>query len=656
MKVHVFNLMLICFISISSSIAIAKGSLSFDALTIGQPMKDWAARHGMSPTEYQQIVTKFHNDGFRLTYVDAYDVNGKVMFAALWKKGNVSGIIARHHMSSEKYQQEVDKHHKNGYRLIHVDGYSLNGKATYAAIWQKKSVQGLLARHGLTAAQYQNEATKYARDGYKLMHISGYALNRKAYYAAIWKKADNSKQITRHGLSSQQYQNEVNTHWKNGYRILQVDSYDVNGKVYYAAIFEKVPGRFSARHQLTPINYQLQVDNHYYQGFIPISVSGHDAGEKAGYAAAFKSIGGWKRKDVIQLDNKIQAVMKNYSIPGASIAIVKDGKLVYAKGYGYGNKEKKEIASATSLYRVASISKPITAVAIMKLREDTDLRLNQKVLGPGTMLGTGYGKQPYSNREKQINIRHLLEHRAGGNAWDNNKDPNPASGPEDTWGAPMFQQINLNRKELIGWVLDDRNPSDDVNSVFAYSNFGYCLLGRVIAKKSGMTYQAYVRNNVLAPCGIKDMYIGAKEKSNRRYKEVVYYGSATRDPYALKPRRMDSHGGWIASAVDLMRFAVRVDGDPIKKDILTKESIEKMLTNSAGGSNYAKGWDINNCLMKHGGRMTGTRARLKLKENGIYFVYLVNKYDGENDPNGEFNTALEDGIANIKFWPDIDLF
>lgn len=159
-----------------------------------------------------------------------------------------------------------NKFHNDRFRLTYVDGYSLNEKATYAAIWQKKSVQGLLARHGLTAAQYQNEATKYARDGYKLMHISGYAVNRKAYYAAIWKKADNSKQITRHGLSSQQYQNEVNTHWKNGYRILQVDSYDVNGKVYYAAIFEKVPGRFSARHQLTPINYQLQVDNHYYHG------------------------------------------------------------------------------------------------------------------------------------------------------------------------------------------------------------------------------------------------------------------------------------------------------------------------------------------------------------------------------------------------------
>ena len=67
------------------------------------------------------------------------------------------------------------------------------------------------------------------------------------------------------------------------------------------------------------------------------------------------------------------------------------------------------------------------------------------------------------------------------------------------------------------------------------------------------------------------MFIGANKKKNRRYKEVVYYSN--RKPYDLQMRRMDSHGGCIASSVDLLRFMVRVDGQSSKKDILKRHSL-----------------------------------------------------------------------------------
>ena len=621
-------------------------------------LKNWAARHDLTATKYQKEVEKYHNSGFKLVYVDGYNINGNVKFAALWKKGKVDGLIAKHGLSAEAYQKEVDKNHGNGYRLVHVDGYQKDGKARFAAIWEKKSTKGLVARHNLTGATYQSEALKQQKDGYKLVHISGYAIGGKAYYAAIWKVGNNKDQITRHGLTSSAYQTEVNKNWKNGYRVMQVDSYDVNGKVYYAAIFEKITGDFSARHNLSPLNYQLTIDNHFYQGYIPMSVSGHDAGKSAGYAATFKNVGGWEARDTRRLEKNIETVMKKYGIPGASIAIVKDGKLKYAKGFGFGNKEKNEIAAATSLFRVASISKPITAVAVLKLEEERKINLQQKVFGAQAILGTKYGKEPYGKREKAITVSNLLEHRAGGNAWDNNTDPNPSSGPADNWNAPMFQQLDKKKGALISWVLDTRNPSEKVNTVSAYSNFGYCVLGRIIDEKSNSSYEEYVKNKILRPCGITNMKIGSSTKEGRAFKEVVYY--STGNPYSLKMRRMDSHGGWIASTVDLMRFAVRVDGKTNKKDILSPRSIAKMQSSSYGGR-YGKGWDLNNALMQHGGRMNGTRARLKLMENGIYYAYAVNKYSrGDEEKgkslNGDMSKAIETAIQEISYWPDIDLF
>ena len=108
---------------------------------------------------------------------------------------------------------------------------------------------------------------------------------------------------------------------------------------------------------------------------------------------------------------------------------------------------------------------------------------------------------------------------------------------------------------------------------YAYSNFGYCLLGRVIEKVPASAYDEYVQHEVLAPLGIKDMHIGHTLLKDRRPNEVHYYSqaawrrrssvrtSASRSPWPYGGwylEAMDSHGGWIASAADLVRFAVGV--------------------------------------------------------------------------------------------------
>src|SRR5262249_37347090 len=134
---------------------------------------------------------------------------------------------------------------------------------------------------------------------------------------------------------------------------------------------------------------------------------------------------------------------------------------------------------------------------------------------------------------------------------------------------------------MLGHPLDA-----DPGSRYAYSNFGYCVLGRVIEKISGQSYEAFVREKILAPLGITRMRIGATLDGHQAPGEVRYYtpnnatgtsvfpgGEEVSGPYgAFFLEAMDAHGGWIASAIDLVRFASALN-DPAHSPILRTETM-----------------------------------------------------------------------------------
>jgi CubicO group peptidase (beta-lactamase class C family) len=115
-------------------------------------------------------------------------------------------------------------------------------------------------------------------------------------------------------------------------------------------------------------------------------------------------------------DLRIQRFMKEWNIDGASVAIAKDGKLIYNKGFGYSDRAHTQHTSADGLFRIASVSKPITAIAIMKLVEERKLSLNDKVFGRSAILNKDYYLDAINDpRLYSITIQQLLEHTSG---WD----------------------------------------------------------------------------------------------------------------------------------------------------------------------------------------------------------------------------------------------
>ena len=193
-------------------------------------------------------------------------------------------------------------------------------------------------------------------------------------------------------MSSASYQQKVNTYLAQGYRIKMVSGYNIGNTDYYAAIWEKKGGAaWSARHRMSSLGYQNEFDNHRFSGYKLIQVSGYARNGKAQFAAVWESTGVWKSADRKHIDNTVAAFMQKHQVPGVSIALIKDERLVFAKGYGKMNKNTGTAVGPTSLFRVASVSKPITSVAMMKLRESNPSLLNKKVFGNGALLGNNYG-------------------------------------------------------------------------------------------------------------------------------------------------------------------------------------------------------------------------------------------------------------------------
>ncbi|WP_343744311.1 serine hydrolase domain-containing protein [Chitinophaga sp.] len=342
-------------------------------------------------------------------------------------------------------------------------------------------------------------------------------------------------------------------------------------------------------------------------------------------------------------DRIFNAFMKKYHVPGMAVAITRNGKLVYAKGFGVADRRTGEKVTAHSRFRIASVSKSITAVAILKLVETAKLSLQDKVFGAGALLGTTYGSNPYDHRLKAVTVQHLLQHTAGG--WSN------------TANDPMFSHPGWSVDTLLARTIDQQPLEYDPGTVYAYSNFGYCILGRIIEKVTGKNYADYVQTAVLQPAGIHHMEIGGNTLSERKPGEVTYYGQQGQQPYNFNLSRMDAHGGWIASATDLALFLTSIDGFNTRVDILSPASVKTMTTGSAANTGYALGWAVNAWNnWWHAGSLPGTASEIVRAANGFNWVVLCNTRTDKaffNDLDGLVWKVVND---RQLAWPDTDLF
>lgn len=344
---------------------------------------------------------------------------------------------------------------------------------------------------------------------------------------------------------------------------------------------------------------------------------------------------GFLPAEIKTVDSLVGVYMQQYHIPGLSFTIAKDDSIKIERCYGYADRDTKELMTTSSRFRIASISKAITGTAIMQLAEQGKLHLKDKIFGKGAILGTTYGTYPYKKWVEDITVEMLLEHVGGG--WGKN-------------GDPVYLHPEMSQAQMISWTLDYLPLDNEPGTHYEYSNFGFCLLGRVIEKISGMTYEAYIQKNILNRCGITGMQIGGNTLAERLPGEVHYYESND-DPYERFARKMDAFAGWVATPTDLVNFIMRVDKFPQKPDMLKPATLDTMLTAPAVNPRYAKGWMVNERGdYFHFGSVTGQKSMLVRTHGGLCFAVMVNTHAG-----GNFERDLDQLMWHIqlaiKHWP-----
>lgn len=364
---------------------------------------------------------------------------------------------------------------------------------------------------------------------------------------------------------------------------------------------------------------------------------------------------------------EVEKFLQRRNIVGATLSIAKDGKLVMAKGFGMSNKEEKTQVEPYNLFRVASVSKLVTAVGIMKLCEEKKLSLDDKVFGSSGLLNDSMYLNYVDKRMENITVYHLLNHSAG---W-NNRYGDP-SFMNQYISSQLNKPLPISDSDIISFMMKKRmhfNPG----STSAYSNFGYQVLGKIIEKVSGKSYEEYIKTSVLFPIGIFDMKLGHSYFEEKDELEVKYYEAGAmdfvpdyQDPTKMVPRyyggndihTLGSAGGWIASSTDLLKLLLAIDGENYPSDILSHESIQTMTTPIL--PHYSPlGWrgvTVDGSWYRTG-TLAGTSAMMERKSNGISYVFIVNTstYRGP-DLAYELQKVVNRGLAGMKDWPSVDLF
>jgi len=382
-------------------------------------------------------------------------------------------------------------------------------------------------------------------------------------------------------------------------------------------------------------------------------------------------------------DEFMLALIKKWDVPGAGLAVAHKDKLLLVRGYGLASKERAVPVEPTSLFRLASLSKTITAVAVLQLVQERRLKLDDKVLPLLGEIGPRSDRIADS-RVHDITVRHLLQH-SGGFDRDRSGDvvflPGAAHAARRQGGSlppdcPTVLRDTLERKL-------DFAPGE----MFAYSNVGYCILGRVVERVTGTPYETHVREHVLAPAGATRMRIGRTLQPAEA--EVAYYDyreakevrampglgvKLAPQPYgAFAVETMDSYGGWIGAPIDYLRFILAIDGR--RGAALLKTATLTEMNASSGlktASPDAEGYNTNNTFyglginvrlvrnganLFHFGSLPGTSTLAVRTADGFAWVAAFNSRPRDRKGfRGELDRGLWVAKGKVTTWPEGNLF
>lgn len=402
--------------------------------------------------------------------------------------------------------------------------------------------------------------------------------------------------------------------------------------------------------------------------------------KKRGGAAEHKlPVTGIHHPELAPFDELMTEFVEKHNVPGASLTVSRHSRIVYARGFGWADVEARHPVHPDTLFRIASISKPITAVALLQLAAAGKFELKQHLFD--ILPAQEWLPEHHDPRIRKITILQLLQHTSG---WDWDKLPDPIGIPHEVAKA-LNKPLPVSPADVIRYTLSlklQHNPGER----YAYLNVGYLMLGRLIEHVSGQHYEAYVKEHVLKPVGISHMQLGHAWVGALAKNETHYYDSkhrvwpAVRGPHlgAKVPivyggenlEGFEAHGGWIASGIDLVKFASDFDR-PESSKLLPARWINTMWGRPAGLAGhepdgkpsptfYGCGWQLRPVGEQgkfnawHMGWIAGTSTLLVRRSDGLNWAVLFNTGEDAHDKTMAdlIDPLVHQAADAVTKWPD----
>lgn len=329
------------------------------------------------------------------------------------------------------------------------------------------------------------------------------------------------------------------------------------------------------------------------------------------------------------VDRYVQGFMDKRHVPGVSIAVVQDGKLVLAKGYGLANVELSVEATADTVYQLASVTKTFTATAIMMLARDGKLSLDDKITERLSDLPDAW---------REVTVRQLLNHTSGIKSYTSVED------------FPKMTRKDFTQREILDLVAKDPlefQPGEKMS----YSNTGYFLLGMLIEKAAGKPYGEFMDERIFRPLGMSHTRANdLRAIIPNRADGYSWDGKELRNGEYVSPTQPFAAGMLVSTVGDLAKWDAAIAGRTLLDESTYEEMWKPTSLNDGSESGYGLGWGLSKVngrrRVSHGGGIPGFSTEFeRYPDDGLTVIVLTNSEGGHAEP-------LARGVA-ARFVPEL---
>jgi CubicO group peptidase (beta-lactamase class C family) len=570
----------------------------------------------------------------------------------------------------------------------------------FAAIAEKDSTPARVTTD-LDLARFQAEADSAQRNGWRCVWVDAYGTAAQPRLACVWKRNTNTANATGTAWNYSIGDDENSLHVKM----------DIFSRVWVRPAFlapmpggriltlweENSIGPWAAHADLAAEGAPDDLRREAAEALFPYVLQAWPGEAGARYCVLLTGrrnplprhwdVSGPASPGLGAFDAYMRALMQAGGVRAGSLAIAREGRLVFAHGYTWAEAGYPE-TRPNSLFRAASCSKPLTSIMVhQSLREGGGAAaqasgdrpsLGEKILALLHPLSDGgEAAEPADARFKDITVDQLLTHSGG---WArSHRNPDPVFN-DFAPGSEIRRRLPASRKDFLKYMLGQPLQFDP-GSRSVYDNFGYFLLGRMLESLpmgAGKTYESLAGERLFRPLGLSRPRFGESRFEARDPGEVLYHTAvpylqtnpeAGGSPWVpggygdFDLKNMDAAGAWILSAPDYAKVLAAFDLGA-DNPILTPEGVSTMWGSGDSKSGFLRGWFAQKVALEngdtavakwHNGLFPGTSTLVFHLPGRVSFVLFLNR-DLSPQPGGREGVALSRLAEAVKTWPAADLF